>query len=179
MCARMDYKESILWFNWIPRNLIPGNVSGESMTQLSQLFEDLVRAETRLYNAIDDRLRTEHDLSLGQYEFMAIINRRGQCRVFDIVHEIGITVGAVSKSVDRLESADWCRRTNNPADRRSSLLSLTAAGSRLLARARPTVEAELAARVRGIGSPHAVQQTAKTLAALRSALEAHQQTRAD
>lgn len=144
------------------------------MSDLPRIFEDLVRAETRLYNAIDARLRDRHGLSLGQYEFLQIISRREECRVLDIVREVGITVGAVSKGVDRLEAAGWCRRRVDEQDRRSSLLTVTPAGARLLARARPTFERELAERFAGVASARALDQTGRVLTALRGTLERHQ-----
>ena len=144
------------------------------MTDLGQLFEDLVRAETRLYNALDARLRERHGLALGQYELLQIMSRREGCRVLDIVREVGITVGAASKAVDRLEAAGWCRRRVNDQDRRSSLLTVTPAGARLLARARPTFEQELAERLAAVASARALDQTARVLATLRAELERHQ-----
>jgi DNA-binding MarR family transcriptional regulator len=144
------------------------------VTDLPQLFSDLVRAETRLYNAIDERLRSEHGISLGQFELLTVISGRPDCRVLDIVREVAITVGAASKAVDRLEAAGWCRRRVNQDDRRSSLLSVTPAGTRILDRARPTFEAELAERFAGAGSDRALTQTASVLAGLRASLEQHQ-----
>lgn len=144
------------------------------MSDLARLFDDLVRAETRLYNAIDARLREQHGLSLGQFELLQIINRRAECRVLDIVREVAITVGAASKAVDRLEAAGWCRRRVDEHDRRSSLLSVTPAGARLLARAEPTFEQELAVLFAGVAAERAVAQTGRVLAALRGRLEQQQ-----
>ena len=146
----------------------------ELMTELARVFEDLVRAETRLYNGLDARLREQHGLSLGQYELLQIISRRAECRVLDIVREVGITVGAASKAVDRLEAAGWCRRRVNDQDRRSSLLAVTPAGARLLVRAHPTFEQELTRLFAGVASERAVAQTARVLAALRGRLEQEQ-----
>ncbi|MEV4459403.1 MarR family transcriptional regulator [Microbispora sp. NPDC049633] len=140
------------------------------MTDVTRLFVDLVRVETRLYNAVSDRLRAEHGVSLGQFEFLEIIDRLPGCRVLDIVREVGITVGAVSKAVDRLESAGWCVRAAHPEDRRSSVLSLTPEGARILAAARPTVADELAARTAAVPAAD-LARTAATLAALRAELE--------
>jgi len=158
---KLDSRESNSW-EWKP------------MTELSQFFSDLVRAETRLYNAVDARLREQHGLALGQYELLQIISGRNGCRVLDIVRTVGITVGAASKAVDRLEEAGWCRRRVNEQDRRSSLLTVTPAGARLLARARPTFEQELSERLAGVASERALDQTARVLATLRAALERRQ-----
>jgi DNA-binding MarR family transcriptional regulator len=151
--------------------MIPGNLLEVSVSHVTLIFTDLVRVETRLYNAVSARLRAEHGLGLGQFEFLEIIDRVPGCRVLDIVGEVAITVGAVSKGVDRLVAAGWCVRTAHPQDRRSSVLRLTPDGARLLADARPTVERELAALTATV-PPGDLARTAATLAALRAALEA-------
>jgi DNA-binding MarR family transcriptional regulator len=57
----------------------------------------------------------------------------GSARVQEVADEIGITVGAASKIVDRLERAGLAERVPNPADRRSSLLRMTKPGRNTLA----------------------------------------------
>jgi len=141
---------------------------------VGQWFIELVRAETRLYNAVDGRLRAAHGLSAGQYEILQIIAGTANCRVLDIVREIAITVGAASKAVDRIEAAGWCRRRANPHDRRSSYLVLTDAGQQLLAAATPTFEQEIAGRLAGVVGEDERAQSGQTLAALRRALERQQ-----
>jgi DNA-binding MarR family transcriptional regulator len=139
-----------------------------------QWFIDLVRVETRLYNAVDDRLRAEHGLTLGQYQILQLIAATENCRILDIVRDVAITVGAVSKAVDRAEAAGWCRRSANPHDRRSSYLTLTEAGQRLLAAATPAFTSEITGRLAGVASSEALQRAGELLAALRKALEEHQ-----
>ncbi|MFC8719020.1 MarR family winged helix-turn-helix transcriptional regulator [Kitasatospora sp. NPDC057198] len=141
------------------------------MSRVTPFFIDLVRVETRLYNAVNARLRTELDLGTGQFEMMEIIDRVPECRVLDIVGELAITVGAVSKAVDRLVAAGWCRRVAHPQDRRSSLLHLTPEGGERLSAARRLAEEELAALTAAI-APDDLARTAATLAALRATLEA-------
>jgi DNA-binding MarR family transcriptional regulator len=143
------------------------------VTDLGQLFEDLVRVETRLYNAVDARLRAEHGVSRGEYGLMRIISARRTCRVYDIAHEVNITVGAASKAVDRLVAAGWCRRTSNPADGRSSLLALTATGRRICAKATPTFEASLSEWIDGAVPQRSLYQLGRTLGTLRLRLEAN------
>jgi DNA-binding MarR family transcriptional regulator len=111
------------------------------VTDLTALFTDLVRAETRLYNRIDAYLRATCDMPLGTLEFLRIIDGHPACRVQDIAAEVDITIGATSKAVDRIEARGWCRREPNPADRRSSLLTLTPAGREALTAATPAFEA--------------------------------------
>ncbi|MEY9873883.1 DNA-binding MarR family transcriptional regulator [Streptacidiphilus sp. MAP12-33] len=147
------------------------------MSSVTPIFVDLVRVETRLYNALNTRLRTELGLSLGQFEFLEIIDRVPGCRVLDLVGEVAITVGAVSKAVDRLVAAGWCERVPHPEDRRSSVLRLTPEGRTRLTAARPLVEAELAALTATV-PPDDLARVAATLSGLRATLEANSTGRA-
>ncbi|MFJ5228558.1 MarR family winged helix-turn-helix transcriptional regulator [Kitasatospora sp. NPDC088391] len=140
------------------------------MTHLTPLFVDLVRVETRLYTAVGARLREELGLSLGQFEFLEVIDRVPDCRVLDIVAELAITVGAVSKAVDRLVEAGWCRREAHPQDRRSSLLRLTPEGAARLTAGRPVVEDTLRTLTSPVPAAD-LAHLATTLATLRTALE--------
>jgi MarR family transcriptional regulator, multiple antibiotic resistance protein MarR len=142
---------------------------------LTPVFADLVRFETRLYNALERRLRDEHGLTAGQFEFLRIIGGRDDCRVNDLALDVAITVGATSKAVDRLEAAGWVSRRPNPANRRSSLLGLTAAGRQRLDAATPTVEEELRtwlADPLGPSGSGALDQLAASLDRLRRTMEA-------
>ncbi|WP_037602324.1 MarR family winged helix-turn-helix transcriptional regulator [Streptacidiphilus rugosus] len=142
------------------------------MSRVTPVFIDLVRVETRLYNAVSARLSAELGLSLGQFEMLEIIGRIPGCRVLDIVGEIGITVGAVSKAVDRLVAAGWCERVAHPQDRRSSVLQLTPDGAKQLTASRPVVESEVAALTSAV-SPDDLARISTTLSTLRTSLEAH------
>ncbi|MGW6974275.1 MarR family winged helix-turn-helix transcriptional regulator [Streptomyces sp. NPDC054952] len=141
------------------------------MSHITSIFTDLVRVETRLYNAVNARLRTEQDLGLGQFEFLEIIDRVPECRVLDIVGELAITVGAVSKAVDRLVTAGWCVRVAHPQDRRSSVLRLTPEGKEQLTASRTVVTSELTALTATV-PPDELNRIASTLTALRATLEA-------
>ncbi|WP_405015029.1 MarR family winged helix-turn-helix transcriptional regulator [Kitasatospora sp. NBC_01539] len=141
------------------------------MSHVTPIFTDLVRVETRLYNATSTRLRAEQGLGLGQFEFLEIIDRVPGCRVLDLVGELAITVGAVSKAVDRLVAAGWCLRVAHPRDRRSSVLRLTPEGEKRLAASRLVVESELASLTATV-SPDDLARIASTLATLRATLEA-------
>ena len=78
-----------------------------------ELFDVLVRYEVALRSAVDREAgRLNQDLS----------------------DDIGITVGAASKLVDRLERDGLVSKGPNPADRRSSLIALTTALQRPRAR---------------------------------------------
>jgi DNA-binding MarR family transcriptional regulator len=139
------------------------------MADLKRLFSELIRFETELWNVIDARLCSEHDLPLSRFEPMQVIARRDACRVHDIAEELVITVGGASKLVDRIEASGLCRRRANPADGRSSVIELTTAGRNLLGEATETFEEELANRLGSAVSAQALRQFNETLTKLRAA----------
>lgn len=92
-------------------------------------FDALVRYETDLWNLMDDRLATSGCRSLATVFALRVVRRHGGAgRVQDLRSDLGITVGAASKLVDRLERDGLAVRRGNPGDRRSSLVDLTPVG---------------------------------------------------
>lgn len=136
---------------------------------LYPLFSELTRLETELWDALDSRLRKEHGLPMSRFEPMAVVDRLGACRVFDVASALAITVGGTSKLIDRIEKAGYCRRRSNPDDRRSSLIELTADGRMLLERARKTVEAELYLRLNPVLTEQTTHDLVELLGQLRNA----------
>jgi MarR family transcriptional regulator, organic hydroperoxide resistance regulator len=139
------------------------------MSDLRGLFNDLIRFEIELWNAIDTRLKDEFDLPLTHFEPMSVIDRIPGCRVYDIARELGITTGGTSKLVDRIEASGYCRRLPNPADRRSSLLELTPDGERILAEAGAVFDEELQRWLGSAVPERTLRQFAATLSRLRAA----------
>jgi DNA-binding MarR family transcriptional regulator len=136
----------------------------------TRLFSELVRLETELWDAVGKRLRDDHGLPPPKFEFMQVIARTPNCRVQDIAAETGVTVGGTSKIVDRIEAAGHCARRANPDDRRSSIVELTPAGKRLLAKATVSFEDELRRRLAPALSDRSSVQFTKTLTRLRAAV---------
>lgn len=146
------------------------------MSDLTGLFSDLVRVETRLWNLIDSRLRGELGLSLGRYEAMSVLRRRGSCRPLDIAGDLGITVSGTSKIVARVEAAGHCVRASNPGDGRSLFVELTDAGRSALAQAVEVVENELATHLSAALPPRRIEALGDALGDLRASLSAiHQE----
>ena len=139
------------------------------MPDLKVLFSDLIRLETDLWNAVDARLRSDHDMQLTWFGPMQVMSKYTACRVFDIKEELSITVGGTSKLVDRIEAAGLCRRRANPDDRRSQIIELTPAGRRLLAKATKSFEDELQTRLKSVITGRALDQFGATLTRLRDA----------
>ncbi len=139
-------------------------------TNLANLFHELVRLETELWSAVDNRLQNDHDLALTWFEPMQIIERTPGCRVLDIADDLSVTVGGVSKVVDRIEAAGWCRRRPNPDYGRSSIITLTPEGQRLLSAASTTLLDELDQRLGPDLTQPKLEQLTSTLHQLRQRL---------
>ncbi len=144
--------------------------ASDGAPDLTRLFSELVRLETELRGVVERRLRADHGLPLPHFEFMRVIAGTPDCRVQDIATGLSITVGGTSKIVDRIEAAGHCARRANPDDRRSSIVELTPAGKRLLARAAGTVEDELHRRLGPALSDRSSAQFTRTLTRLRAAV---------
>jgi DNA-binding MarR family transcriptional regulator len=134
------------------------------------LFDDLVRFETILWNTVDARLRAECDTSLGSLNILMVIDATPDCRVQEVAGALAITVGGASQSVDRLERAGLCIRTPHPRNRRSSILRLTVAGDKALARAGAAFDRHLATLLGDPLSAAQRDQLAATLKTLRASL---------
>jgi DNA-binding MarR family transcriptional regulator len=110
-----------------------------------QFFDVLVRYEGALWSAVEHELVRRGQIGLGQLHALRILERHhGLARVQDVSDDVGITVGAASKLVDRLERDGLASRGPNPADRRSSLIALTAVGEQSLRSGMVVFEAALA-----------------------------------
>ena len=140
---------------------------GGDVTDLRQVFDDLVRFETILWGAIDARLQQECGVGLASLNAMLVIDATPLCRVHDIARAVAITVGGASQAVDRLESAGLCARRANPSDRRSSIVELTPKGTELLRIAAPVFDRELDRLLRAPLPGTALTHLADALSTLR------------
>jgi DNA-binding MarR family transcriptional regulator len=137
------------------------------VSDLLSLFNDLVRIETLLWNALDRRLQAELGIPLGRFETLQVLHRRGTCRVNDIAEELAITWSGSSKIVDRLVESGLCARRPHPEDGRSSLIDLTTAGRELVGRGEDLLREELTQRIAEPLPQRRVQDLAGTLSRLR------------
>ena len=137
------------------------------MSDLRQVFDDLVRFETILWGAVDGLLQQECGVSLASLNAMLVIDATPLCRVQDIARAVAITVGGASQAVDRLESAGLAARRANPSDRRSSIVELTPEGAELLRIAAPVFDRELDRLLRAPLSATALTDLAGALSTLR------------
>ncbi len=75
---------------------------------------------------------TGKQLSLSQLKVLKLLQLTDARNVGDVAAFLGVSNAAASKTVDRLVRRKYLKRAEAPSDRRSSDLTLTAAGSRLL-----------------------------------------------
>ncbi|MEY9937556.1 MarR family winged helix-turn-helix transcriptional regulator [Streptacidiphilus sp. MAP5-3] len=136
---------------------------------LRQVFDDLIRFETDLWNEIDARLRRDAEVPLGNLNVILVVEGTENCRVNDIAAALSITIGGASQAVDRLVKAGLCERRPNPGDRRSSIVALTEQGREVSAFAGEIFDRELAARLSGPLAAEQLGQLATALTALRAA----------
>lgn len=138
---------------------------------LASLFDDLVRVETRLYNALNEELRVGHGIVASQFEFLRYLRAHPDARISDLASTFVIGVGATSKGINRLEQQGWVLRVRDPADGRSSFLKLTDTGEALVVAAEATFGRVLNNLIGGSLSPDDVAAAGSSLVRLRRALE--------
>ena len=112
---------------------------------------------SRLARELEQRLEPvyrEHGLESGWYDVLATMRRTGppyRVRPTDFTNALMLTSSGTTKRLDRLEQAGLIMRAPDPEDRRGTLITLTAAGLRLVDKAS---EAHLANERRLLERPH-------------------------
>jgi DNA-binding MarR family transcriptional regulator len=135
------------------------------------VFTDLVRVETRLYNAVAERVKAAAGVGAGHFELLRYVRDHPDARVADLAAAFAIGVGTTSKIVDRVAKEGWLERRPNPANRRSSLLALTPAGESVVSRAESAWQAAIQEILGGAITPADLTALSVTLDALRADLE--------
>ena len=143
----------------------------EDQVDLDTVFTDLVRVETRLYNAVAEQVKAEAGVGAGHFELLRYLRDHPGARVADLASAFAIGVGTTSKIADRLENEGWLERHPNPANRRSSLLALTPAGESVVSRAEPVWQAAIQEILGEAVTPEELMALSLALGALRSDLE--------
>lgn len=141
-----------------------------------QWLSDLIRLEIVLWDRIDARLRSQHNMPLAYFEPLYSIAQtpEGSLRVGDLAQVLRVTVGGMSKIIDRIERAGLIRREADPTDRRASRVALTSAGSCAVAAARETYEAEMTTVLNAVLSMDEQQQMHGLVTRLLAATTNHE-----
>jgi hypothetical protein len=64
---------------------------------LVELFRDLVRFETELWDRVEARVQQAHGFPLAWLEIMQVVDVTADCRVLDIARALSITVGGAEQ----------------------------------------------------------------------------------
>ena len=80
----------------------------------------LARQLVRFYDALADQL----GLHVTDLICLATLRDRGRATVGELAAELGLTTGAVSRMVNRLEQGGFVRRTRDPQDARRVIVEL-------------------------------------------------------
>lgn len=76
-------------------------------------------------NAFDVLAAERLGVSRTDLECLTIVERRGGLSAGELAAESGLTTGAVTGVIDRLERAGYARRAADPADRRKVVIEVT------------------------------------------------------
>ena len=112
-------------------------VSRDDQLDAIQAFVDLVVASSRSPRQRERMARAAGlPVTLAGSSMLGVIERHGPLVVTDLAGRLGLDQSTVSRQVRGLEDLQLVERTADPADGRSSLLSIAPEGARLLARLR-------------------------------------------
>lgn len=102
-------------------------------------------AITRLQRQL--RQQTVGDLTLSQWSALVTVEMHGPMRIGDLADREGVSAPTATRLVATLEERGLVERETDTADRRSSYVSVTAAGAEQLDWARKVRTAKLAQRL--------------------------------
>lgn len=147
---------------------VSSNISGMTDSR-REYFEALVSHEVSLWDAVDRHLAEAGVVRTGRLAFLRVVGNGLTTRVQDVADRLGITVGAASRFTDRMVADGLVARTPNPADRRSSFVSLTKSGAKSLEESEAVFTAALDRLLSGVDDSELTELTAK-LIELRTAV---------
>lgn len=88
------------------------------VSDVSNLGRDMATAVIIFHDALSRRVK----MSAAETRCMGVLNRLQSATPGQLAQETGLTTGAITGIVDRLEKAGYARREPNPKDRRSLLV---------------------------------------------------------
>ena len=97
-------------------------------SEREKLLEELtneVRANQRATAIVDDATDALLGVNRTDGRCLDLLEQRGQMSAGELARESGLTTGAITAVIDRLERAGYARRERHPGDRRKVLVSLT------------------------------------------------------
>ena len=110
----------------------------EKTGERRKAWELFLRAHAGVSDVLDAELEQERGLPLTWYDVLVQLNAAGgRLRMQDLARAILFSKSGLTRLVDRMERAGLVRREACEDDARGTFAAITAAGRRVLARARP------------------------------------------
>jgi len=100
--------------------------SGEGEAQ--HVLELLRQTISTVYRPLLWRKAAELELTRPQAQVLHFIEQHPGCYMGEVAKALDVSVSAITQIVDRLERRKYVRRGNDPSDRRTYPLALTASG---------------------------------------------------
>jgi DNA-binding MarR family transcriptional regulator len=107
------------------------SLSREQRLNAEAQLVEATRAAQTASNLLDQSFADFLGINQTDGRCLDVVDRRGQVTAGELAKEAGLTSGAVTAIIDRLELAGLIRRRFDPADRRKVIVELTAEAERL------------------------------------------------
>ena len=101
----------------------PGSAATRRELILAAALE--ARLQQNAYDRFEDAAAVFFGVNRTAMRCMEVLDRTGQLTAGEIARQTGLTSGAATALLDRLERAGYLRRLRDPADRRRILVELT------------------------------------------------------
>jgi DNA-binding MarR family transcriptional regulator len=115
--------------------IVSVEINNTSLRVSSELENHLGYSLRRVSNAVSSefaRSLQAKQTSVAEWVLLRLLSERGQATPGELAECVGMTRGAVSKVVDKLEAKKWLQARTAEGDNRVRLLSLTREGRRNL-----------------------------------------------
>jgi DNA-binding MarR family transcriptional regulator len=106
-------------------------VSGEPLRPLVEQFAHVVRAYTSALQGVTLAAASHMGINITDHRCLELIERRGGLTAGQLAELSGLSTGAVTTVLDRLERAGYVRRVRDSNDRRRVLVEVTSEGRRM------------------------------------------------
>ena len=100
-------------------------LSREQRAEAIWQLVDSLRASQTATDILDEAFCDFLGINRTDGRCLDVVDRKGQVTAGELAKEVGLTTGAVTAMIDRLEAADLLRRTRDETDRRKVLIQLT------------------------------------------------------
>ena len=100
----------------------------EKLRPLAEQFSHVVRAYTSALEGVTLAAAARMGINLTDHRCLELIERSGGLTAGQLAEQSGLSSGAVTTVLDRLERAGYVRRARDSGDRRRVLVQVTPAG---------------------------------------------------